>query len=312
MENDQALGEQSAEQQMEALLDREEQLENEGQEEPTEAQAEETEEGQEPEEEAEAQPEPAKVKLKWNGEDVEKNLDEVIELAQQGYDYTKKTQTVAEERKAIEAQSQAIKAQEKALEEQAQIQQALVKEFAKLTSIDESLSQYAGIDWGALTDNDSVQAQKLFYQYSQLKNNREKAVGELNQKYAKLTAQKQSRQRELIAQGLEQLHKAIPGWNQEKASEVTATGKDIGFTDNELSQIADPRMVKALWEAAQFRKLQSSKPQIKNKVAGKPPVVKPGSKDSSAADRSQVRELQKNLSKRGRIEDAAKLIERTL
>lgn len=311
MENDQALEEQSAEDRMQALLDREEEQDQQT-DEPEEAQEAEPEEGQEPEEEEKSQPEPARVKLKWNGEEVEKDLNEVIELAQQGYDYTKKTQTVAEERKAIEAQTQAIKAQEKALEEQAQIQQALVKEFGKLTAIDESLSQYANIDWGALTDSDSVQAQKLFYQYSQLKNNREKAIQELNHKHAHLTEQKQSRQRELIAKGLRQLHEAIPGWNAEKAGEVTSTGKDIGFTDNELSQIADPRMVKALWEAAQYRKLQSSKPQIQNKVAGKPPVVKPGSKDSSAGDRSKVRELKQNLSKRGRIEDAAKLIERTL
>ena len=35
------------------------------------------------------------VKLKVNGEELEKPLDEVIALAQQGVDYTKKTQEVA-------------------------------------------------------------------------------------------------------------------------------------------------------------------------------------------------------------------------
>src|SRR5210317_736589 len=42
------------------------------------------------------------VKLKVNGEEIEKPIDEIVALAQQGLDYTKKTQEVAEERKAVE------------------------------------------------------------------------------------------------------------------------------------------------------------------------------------------------------------------
>jgi len=81
---------------------------------PAEAEADEqTESESEPEQEAEAQPQPTKLKLKWNGEEVEKDLDEVVALAQQGHDYTQKTQKLADERKAVEEQTQAIKAQRK-------------------------------------------------------------------------------------------------------------------------------------------------------------------------------------------------------
>ncbi len=69
------------------------------------------------EEEEQSQDEvPAILKLKVNGEEVEKPLDEVVALAQQGLDYTQKTQQVAEQRKELEAYAQQIKMQEQALE----------------------------------------------------------------------------------------------------------------------------------------------------------------------------------------------------
>jgi len=309
---DQAEG-QSPEERMMALLDREEQESAEATDEPQlEAQEEQPQEEEvEPEQEAE-EAQPAKVRLKWNGEEIEKNLDEVVELAQQGYDYTKKTQSLADERKQIEAQAQAIKAQESMLQERAALQSALIKDFAKITSVDESIEQFNSVDWNALTDSDPVQAQKLFYQFSQLTNQRNKLVAELNQKQEFMAQQQQAQHRELLEKGVEQLKRDIPDWSAERAKELRDTGKAIGFTEQELSSVVDPRMVRVLWEASQFRKLQSSKPQTQNKVAGKPPVVKPGSKDSNAASKSEIRQLKENLSKRGRLEDAARLIEKTL
>ena len=61
----------------------------------------ETEDEVEEEESDEEQPIQS-VKLKVNGEEIEKPLDEIVALAQQGLDYTKKTQEVAEQRKAVE------------------------------------------------------------------------------------------------------------------------------------------------------------------------------------------------------------------
>ncbi len=67
--------------------------------------SEEEEEGQETqeaevEEEAEAEKE-GKVKIKWNGQELELTEEEVKELAQKGFDYTQKTQMLAEEKRAI-------------------------------------------------------------------------------------------------------------------------------------------------------------------------------------------------------------------
>lgn len=281
---------------------------------PVEAQADEqnpeVEGEQEPE--AEAQPEPRKLKLKWNGEEVEKDESEVVELAQKGFDYTQKTQSLADERKAIEAQAQAIKAQEQAFQEQAQMQQALIKEVGKVQAIDEQIAQFNSIDWNQLTDTDPVQAQKLFFQYTQLTNKRNGLIQEVQQKHQNLTRQQQLRQQEIIAKGQEELQRDIPGWSQEKVTEIRDVAKKYGATEDQLSKVVEPWVIKALHDAAQFKKLQSGKSQMENKVAGKPPVVKPGSKDNSNAQSANLKNLRSQVKKTGKLDAAAALIEQTL
>ena len=146
---------------------------------PLEAEAEATEEveseeaTEEPDEEVEEEEQsqdevPAILKLKVNGEDVEKPLDEVVALAQQGLDYTQKTQQVAEQRKELEAYAESIKAQEQAFQEQMQLNNVLIEDVAKITSLDQQLNQYANVNLQQLSDNDFVEAQKLFFSYNQL------------------------------------------------------------------------------------------------------------------------------------------------
>lgn len=310
---DQAEG-QSPEDQMMALLETEEAQESGEVEEKSEAQTEEvtevTEETtEEVEEEAEAQP--TKLKLKWNGEEVEKDLDEVIALAQQGHDYTKKTQTLAEERKAIEEQAQAFKAQEQAHQEQVKLQQALIKEIADVTALDKQIAQYNNIDWNTLTDSDPVQAQKLFFQRTQLVDARNKAAQELNVKHQTIVQQQQSHKAELVAKAKAALLKDIPDWNDQKEAEAKEIAKSYGFKDEEFSSVIDARTMRMILDAGSFKKLKSN-PVTQNKVVGKPPVVKPGSKDPSVVAKSKRAEQFKNLKKSGRMEDAAALIEQTL
>ncbi len=95
------------------------------------------------EEEEQSQDEvPAILKLKVNGEEVEKPLDEVVALAQQGLDYTQKTQQVAEQRKELEAYAEQIKMQEQAFQEQMQLNNVLIDDVAKITALDQQLNHH--------------------------------------------------------------------------------------------------------------------------------------------------------------------------
>ncbi len=121
---------------------------------------------------------PAILKLKVNGEEVEKPLDEVVALAQQGLDYTQKTQQVAEQRKELEAYAESIKAQEQAFQEQMQLNNVLIEDVAKITALDQQLNQYANVNWQQLSDNDFVEAQKLFSRLSDAEQVAVMAIGD--------------------------------------------------------------------------------------------------------------------------------------
>ena len=254
---------------------------------------------------------PALLKLKVNGEDVEKPLDEVVALAQQGLDYTQKTQQVAEQRKELEAYAESIKAQEQAFQEQMQLNNVLIEDVAKITSLDQQLNQYANVNWQQLSDNDFVEAQKLFFSYNQLQQERSQLVSQFEAKKQQVVQKQTQLMAEKIAKGKEILAKEIPNWSPETNQALLSTGKDYGFSDAELNSIVDPRHVKVLHDAMQWRKLQQNS-VVKKKVSNAKPVVKPGSKDTKAEANSNHRQLRESLRKTGKSDAAQKLIENML
>ena len=297
-------------------------LQDEEEQTPLEAEAEDTEEVEseeateesddEAEEEEQSQDEvPAILKLKVNGEDVEKPLDEVVALAQQGLDYTQKTQQVAEQRKELEAYAQQIQLQEQAFQEQMQLNNVLIEDVAKITSLDQQLNQYANVNWQQLSDNDFVEAQKLFFSYNQLQTERSALVSQFEAKKQQVVQKQSQLMAEKIAKGKEVLAKEIPNWSPETNQALLSTGKDYGFSDAELNSIVDPRHVKVLHDAMQWRKLQQNS-VVKKKVSNAKPVVKPGSKDTKAEANSNHRQLRESLRKTGKSDAAQKLIENML
>ena len=263
-------------------------------------------------EEAEEAPEPRKFTLKRDDGDVEVSEEEALELARKGYDYTQKTQAVAEERRTLEVRAQALQAHEQQLQVQAQFQAALVKEYGKLESLTEQINQYAQVDWNAAYDTDPVQASKAFAQFQQLQAKRQEAIGEIQGKQSQLQQQVQWQAQQRLQEGAQQLQKLIPDWSNEKAGQVREAGKSYGFSDQELSTVADPRMVQVLHDAMQFRALQKAKSEATQKVADKPPVVKPGGKPAASTAKAKNQQARDAFRKSGRMQDAAAILERML
>jgi len=285
--------------------DVEEEVEDSEEEEP------ETEDEVEEEDSDEEQPAQS-VKLKVNGEEIEKPLDEVVALAQQGLDYTKKTQEVAEQRKSVEALQEQLKMQEQQFAEQQQLNSLLIEDVAKITALDQQLSQYADVDWQKLTDSDFVEAQKQYMAYNQLQQERNNLVSQFEAKRQEAVTKHQSALAERIKKGKEVLAKEIPNWSPETTQSVITTGKEYGFTDDEMNAIVDPRHVKVLYDAMQWRKLQSKKPVVKKKVASAKPVVKPGTKDPKTSANSTAKKMREQLRRSGSAEMASKLIEQMI
>lgn len=306
---DEVPDEQEALEAIEEQLDEVEEPEEEAEEsEEPEGDDEEPTEDEEVEVEEDSEEQPKSLKLKINGEELEKPLDEVIALAQQGLDYTKKTQEVAEQRKALEEYAQTVKVQEEVFMQQVQLQNALIGDVAELTAVDKQLAQFNDVNWQELSDNDFVEAQKLFFTFNQLQQKRSTLATELEAKAQQVQQNQAKRMQEQIERGKEILAKEIPNWSRETTQELITIGKDYGFTDDELGTIIDPRHVKVLHDAMQWRKLQKNS-VVKNKVSQAKPVVKPGAKDTKQEATSAKRQVRDALRKTGKSDLAQKLIE---
>ena len=319
--SDQVQSEQSPQSRLEAFLDgdvsndipvnldaEEEVIEDENTE--TETEVEETTDEEVQDEDSEE--EQSYLTLKINGEEVDKPLEEVISLAQQGADYTKKTQEVAEQRKALEEYAQTIQVQEQQLRAQAELQQALFGELAQITAIDQQLADFQAIDWNQLSENDFVEAQKLFFTQNKLQTQRSQLVQQLEAKQQQLTQAQQKSLNERIAKGKEVLAKEIPNWSPDTSKAIISAGKEYyGFSDDEMSSVIDPRHVKVLHDAMQWRKLQQNT-GVKNKVSNAKPVIKPGAKDVKKQVGSDIQKARDSLRKTGKSDYAQQLIERML
>jgi hypothetical protein len=183
-------------------------------------------------------------------------------------DYTRKTQELAEQRKETEA------AKERYLKADSELVEARAQEKA----IETSLKEFEQVDWNKFSETDPVQAQKLFFQYQQLKDLKNQATQRTAQLEQTRTSEQQQHIAKLVAQGQEVLSRDIPNWNPDTAKKVSEFAvKEFGFTNDELRQVYDPRLVKVLHAAMIGNQVlkQSSKPKA-------PPaqVVKPVTKVS--------------------------------
>mgnify|MGYP006315908463 CR=1 FL=1 len=177
------------------------------------------------------------IVLTHNGKDVEVPIAEAKALAQQGYDYTQKTQKLAEERKQVENFAHAVKAQEQNLKLQAETQAAFIKEIAQVENINTQLAQYEKVDWNALSDSDPVSAQKHWIAKTNLENRRTQLHNELNQKHQKLQEQRAQTNQARLAEAEAALLKAIPDWNADKANDVTGAARHYGASDEAIGNL---------------------------------------------------------------------------
>jgi hypothetical protein len=187
-------------------------------------------------------------------------------------DYTKKTQEIAESRKSYEQQVQEFEQQRQHAAQQIQRQQQNIQGYAQLAALDAQLQQLSGIDWNSLSENDPVEAQKLFFTQSQLREQRGQIasyLGQAEQQSALMTQQEIAKQ---LEKGREVLAKDIKGWSPEVASSLIEHGvNNYGFTKAELSQVYDPRHVKVLHKAYLYDQLMAkAKTKPKTEVTAEP------------------------------------------
>jgi len=249
-----------------------------------------------------------RYRVKAAGEEREVTLDELIKSYQLGTDYTQKTQSLAEQRKALEAERQAVE-QAKALRDQyAERLQAIQQVLAE---------QSKGENLEALKESDPI---GYAVKVAELQQRREQlaAVQAEQQRIAyQQQSEHQQRLASIVAEEQQKLAQAIPEFadpqkGEAVRGEIRTYAKQLGFTDQELAQVYDSRAVLTLWKAAQYDKLLSQKPGVQKKVAEAPKVLKPGTSRPVNTEEMAIRDQRKVLKKTGKARDAAAIFERFL
>lgn len=171
-------------------------------------------------------------------------------------DYTQKTQDHADRVRAAEAQYAAK-------QQYVQLQEATIQESAHVLSIDQRLKQYEQVAWDDLSAKDPALAMKLDREMRQLQAQRMQLSQGIAQKHQALAFQQQQQAATRLEEGRRELERDIKGWSPELAGKLMQTAKSLGFRDEELANVSDPRTVKLLHEAHLYRQLmakQSARP----------------------------------------------------
>lgn len=264
---------------------------------------EEVEEAEEPEaeeaEEIEAVEEEAEPEFEIThaGEQKRVKQSELIELAQKGYDATKKWEEAANERKAVEAEKAA-------LIQRAKDNEQYILDYAKVVALDAEVKQYEGVDWDKLTDDDPVEAQKHYRRYQEKLRERNHLAAQVNYKRQQQLTEQQQLTAKLVQQGQAKLEAEIKDWGPQKREALQAYGKQLGMSDETINAINDPAIVIALHKAQMYDQLQTKKPQNDKRLESLPKVVKPGAK-SGPADHL-ISEARKQFKQTGSVKDAAR------
>ena len=157
-------------------------------------------------------------------------------------DYTRKTQELAEHRRAVEAERLALSDERQAV-------RGASGDRATLHALDAQLDAFEDIDWESLGQSDPRRARDLWSSYQNASALRDQFAYALSHHEAReeLTAAREAA--EAMAATGARLREEIEGWSPEVAAKLVEYGQAFGVTIEELAQAADPRLWKLLHKA---------------------------------------------------------------
>jgi len=247
-------------------------------------------------------------RVKAAGEEKDVTLNELIKSYQLGTDYTRKSQAVAEERKAVEAERHAV-------QEAKQMRDSYAERLQLIEQMLSQPQQEENLEY--LKETDPIGYAVKVAEMSQ----KEKQLMQVRVERERISQQQEyDRQQQLRAKIGEESQKLVaalpefadPVKGEAIRKDVRTYGKQAGFSDDELANVYDSRAVLTLWKAMQFDKLQASKPGITKRVNEAPKTMKSGVTMPRDSNSEELKKLKARAKQSGRVADAAAAFERFL
>jgi len=233
--------------------------------------------GEGPEEEAEevAEETPEEFEeIEHQGQVKKLTKAELKELAQKGFDYTQKTQEVAQQRRALEAQQQAFV-------QQATLQAQVMEQYGTVKGLEAQLQQYQSVLTDELAQADPVRYMQLDRQARQLQSQHQNAVQQMNGAWSQADAIRAEQRQQALYEASQKLMEILPEWrNPERAGKEQAKVRDFlsrtGYSPEEIGMASDPRAIAVALKAMKYDELVAQKGTAAKKVQNLPKPVKPG------------------------------------
>jgi hypothetical protein len=258
-----------------------------------------TEEEDEDSDEDEVQVEERKTfRVKSGGEEKDVTLEELVSGYQKGDDYTKKSQTLAEQRKVMEAEAKAIQEAQHLREEYqarlGQVSQILQQNDADYSDL-EQLKENDPIAYAVKVAEKTENTKKM----QVIQQEQARLAQESNQYRANQQAQFVAEQSKMLTEKVKEF--SDPKKAEQIKNDIRSFGKSVGFSDIELSQVYDHRHVLILQKAMEYDKLQKANPGINKKLSNAPKMSKKGNK---VAKTDVYTKQKKRLKSSGKLTDA--------
>jgi hypothetical protein len=261
---------------------------------------------QEDQVEEEESEQPQLYTIKVDGEDTEVTLEELQNGYSRQRDYTRKTQELAEQRKAIEAQQQEVS------QKDAIYSQLLPRMEATLKGELENEP-----DWNTLYEADPIAYVREKDVWNEKKQKLQAVQAEAQRVQQESQVEQQKKLQQFVEYGNKQLLDQIPEWQDNDVSSkekmaIRDYGVNVlGYTPQEMDSVYDYRVLLGLRNAWLQHKTQQAtkvKPTEKKAAAR---TARPGTSNVPKTT-TPVKRARQKLAKTGKVQDAAKLFEQLI
>jgi len=245
---------------------------------------------------------PALHTVRVDGEEVQVPYDELLAGYSRQADYTRKTQALAEERRALTT------AWQQARQEREQYASVL----PQLRQVLEAASLGDEPDWDRAFAEDPVAAARQQYEWRKRKDQIEAVRAEEARMSQQRAEEAQQHMAQTLAHERQKLLDRVPEWRDPKVqqaeqAQLVEFGRTLGFSDNELANVTDHRAVLALRMAMQFERAKNQGRTARQR-APKIATASPGTGDKHLNSKSRRNQAMWERSTSGKVQDIAPLM----
>lgn len=262
-----------------------------------------------PAEEEAPQPAADEFEIVHSGQQHKLTRAETIKLAQQGFDYTQKTQQLAVHKQQVDQQIQRLAQIE-------QIAPQLQGQLAQVKALEAQLAPYQGVNWVQLAATDPNSYAQTRAQFDMLR----EAHGQAQQEFQRVSGAvrqevEQIRQQRAAAE-YGRLPDLIPEWKDRSKREAGEQQLAKHFADTyglrpqdlSASLNGSALALAVAYKAMKYDQLVKSKADKSKTLRQAPPLTVPGAAQSTSAKADKAKQLRQNLKKQGSMDAAVEYL----